>query len=75
MARIEEWVLDLKPPAYPADRIDAALAEQGARTIRPSAPAAMSSAPRRIGQVTPLAEMATDRRAGGIVHAPSSRRA
>ena len=28
MARIEEWILDLKPPPYPAERIDAASAPQ-----------------------------------------------
>ena len=30
MERIEHWILDLKPPAYPASRIDAALGAQGA---------------------------------------------
>lgn len=29
MARIEDWILDLPPPAYPTARIDAALAEEG----------------------------------------------
>ena len=30
MKRIEDWIVDLKPPAYPAERIDAALAQTGA---------------------------------------------
>jgi mono/diheme cytochrome c family protein len=60
MARIEEWLLDLKPPAYPADRIDAALAEQGARTYQTECASCHEFGGARVGQVTPLAEVATD---------------
>lgn len=34
MARIEEWILDMAPPAYPRERIDAALAARGAQILR-----------------------------------------
>ena len=61
MKRIEDWILDLKPPAYPAERIDAALAQTGApiyerecaRCHEPGAPLT--------GQVTNIADVGTDR--------------
>lgn len=61
MKRVEDWILDLKPPSYPAARLDAALAQKGgeiyeqecARCHEPGAPA--------VGQVTPIAEIGTDR--------------
>jgi mono/diheme cytochrome c family protein len=61
MKRIEDWIFDLKPPAYPAERIDAALAQTGApiyerecaRCHEPGAP--------QVGQVTSITEVGTDR--------------
>jgi cytochrome c5 len=60
LGRIEEWILDLKAPAYPAARIDHARAERG-RTVYVAACASCHDigAP-RIGQVTPLTEVGTD---------------
>jgi len=61
MKRIEDWIVDLKPPAFPAERIDAALAQTGApiyerecaRCHEPGAPLT--------GQVTNIGEVGTDR--------------
>jgi cytochrome c5 len=60
MKRIEDWILDLKPPAYPADRINQALAEQGAKTYQAECASCHEFGASRIGQVTPLEEIATD---------------
>jgi len=60
MKRIEDWILDLHAPAYPADRINAPLAEQGARTYEAECASCHEFTGARIGQVTPLAEVGTD---------------
>jgi mono/diheme cytochrome c family protein len=58
--RVASWALDLKPPPFPADRIDTARAEKG----RPVWAAACASchAPdgAAVGQVTPVAAVGTD---------------
>jgi cytochrome c5 len=59
MRRIEEWVLDLQPPAYPMP-IDAALAEQGGRVYQAECASCHEFSGARIGQVTELAEIGTD---------------
>lgn len=61
MGRIEEWILDLKPPAYPADRIDAVKATQGAVTYQRECASCHDIGGTRTGQVTPLADVGTDR--------------
>jgi hypothetical protein len=61
MKRVEDWILDLKAPAYPAERINAALAQTGApiyerecaRCHEPGAPLT--------GQVTNISDVGTDR--------------
>ena len=61
MKRVEDWIMDLKAPAYPAERINAALAQSGApiyerecaRCHEPGAPL--------LGQVTNISEVGTDR--------------
>jgi mono/diheme cytochrome c family protein len=60
LARIEEWILDLKPPAYPAARIDQTRAARG-RTVYAGACASCHDigAP-QVGQVTPLEQVGTD---------------
>jgi mono/diheme cytochrome c family protein len=60
MKRIEEWVLDFKAPSYPADRIDAALAERGASTYRTECASCHEFTGARVGQVTPITEIGTD---------------
>jgi mono/diheme cytochrome c family protein len=61
MKRIEDWSMDFKAPAYPADRIDAALAQKGADIYKRDCAACHEFGAERIGQVTPLAEVGTDR--------------
>jgi len=61
MARIEEWIVDLQAPAYPPERIDAAKAARGAPTYQRECAHCHDSGGARIGQVTPLADIATDR--------------
>jgi mono/diheme cytochrome c family protein len=60
LGRIEQWILDLQPPSYPAARVDAVRASAG-RTVYDAA-CASCHAPggARLGQVTPLAEIGTD---------------
>ena len=60
LGRIEEWILDLKWPAYPAARIDQTRAARG-RTVYAGACASCHDfgAP-QVGQVTPLAQIGTD---------------
>jgi mono/diheme cytochrome c family protein len=58
--RVAEWTMDLKPPAYPAARIDQSRVEQG-RTVYQSACASCHAFDgARVGQVTPVAEVGTD---------------
>ena len=61
MARIEQWILELKAPAYPAERIDAAKAAQGAVTYQRECASCHDVGAARTGQVTSLAEVGTDR--------------
>jgi hypothetical protein len=61
MKRLEDWILDLKPPAYPQNRIDAALAQKGAEIYKAECASCHDVGAERIGQVTPIAEVGTDR--------------
>jgi hypothetical protein len=61
MSRIEAWILDLAPPAYPQDRIDAAKAEQGAAVYQRECARCHEFGGDRVGHVTPIADVGTDR--------------
>ena len=61
MARVEEWILDLAPPPYPSARIDAAKAAHGAMTYQRECAGCHDVGGARTGQVTPQAEVGTDR--------------
>jgi mono/diheme cytochrome c family protein len=61
MARVEDWILDLKPPAYPAERVDAAKAAQGAAAYQRECASCHEIGAPKTGQVTPVGEVATDR--------------
>ncbi len=56
-----QWILELKAPAYPAERIDAAKAAQGAVTYQRECASCHDVGAARTGQVTSLAEVGTDR--------------
>ena len=66
MKRIEDWIVDLKPPAYPAERIDAALAQTGAPIYERECARCQPGAP-LTGQVTNIADNRP--RASRFVHA------
>jgi mono/diheme cytochrome c family protein len=61
MKRIEDWSMDFKAPPYPAERIDKALAETGAAVYKRECAACHDFGAERVGQVTPLADIGTDR--------------
>ena len=61
MKRIEDWILDLEPPAYPAGRINAALAQTGAPIYQRECARCHEPGAPQVGQVTPLGEIGTDR--------------
>jgi hypothetical protein len=61
MARIEAWIMDLQPPPYPTDRIDAALAAKGAGIYARECASCHDVGGEHLGQVTPIEEVGTDR--------------
>ena len=58
--RVAGWVLDLPPPAMPADRIDRALADRGAPVYAVHCARCHDVDGDSVGQVTPLSEIGTD---------------
>jgi mono/diheme cytochrome c family protein len=58
--RIANWILDLKPPAFPADRIDTARAAAGRPIYQQHCAACHDIGQPRVGQVTDIAEVGTD---------------
>jgi mono/diheme cytochrome c family protein len=66
IARIEHWLLDLKPPPYPFP-VDAALAARGAPIYRQycancHGASGQDFSGERVGKVTPLEDVGTDRK-------------
>lgn len=61
MARIEQWILDLPAPKYPAERIDAAKAAEGATVFASTCAKCHAFDGAGIGTVTPIEELGTDR--------------
>ena len=60
MRRIENWILDLRPPSYPVSRIDGTLAAKGAAVYKQACASCHATDGAYIGQVTPLSEIQTD---------------
>ncbi len=60
LGRIEEWILDLKPPAYPPARIDQARAARGGAVYAGACASCHAIGAPQIGQVTPLEQIGTD---------------
>lgn len=58
--RVAGWVLDLPPPAMPADRIDRGLADRGAPVYAVHCARCHDVDGDAVGQVTPLLEIGTD---------------
>jgi hypothetical protein len=60
LARIEEWILDLKAPAYPAARIDAARGLRGRAVYARDCASCHDLGTPQVGQVTALDNIGTD---------------
>jgi hypothetical protein len=60
LGRIETWIMDLKPPPFPANRIDAAKSARGLPVYKAACASCHDFGAPRIGQVTPLADIGTD---------------
>jgi mono/diheme cytochrome c family protein len=60
MARIEGWIMDLKPPPFPADRVDRSRLEAGRQVYVEACASCHEVGAPRVGQVTPLSEVGTD---------------
>ena len=62
LERLQNWLLDLKPPPYPAERfpIDRTLAAEGQRVFQRECSRCHGPSPSRRGQVIPVAEVGTD---------------
>ncbi len=60
LGRIEEWILDLKPPAFPAARLDAARVTRGQPVYQAACASCHDPGAPDVGQVTPIAAIGTD---------------
>jgi hypothetical protein len=60
MMRIRDWIMTLPPPAFPRDKIDAAKARRGQVPWQTYCADCHAFSGKRVGQVTPLAEIGTD---------------
>ena len=60
MKRIEDWILDLKPPSYPAARIDKAKADEGRLVWEQACAGCHAVGSPLVGQVTKLGDVGTD---------------
>ena len=61
LQRVRDWILDLQAPRFPRERIDQALARRGAQVYRASCASCHAFDGERVGQVTPIADIGTDR--------------
>ena len=60
LKRVEEWIMDLKAPAFPPGRIDRTRAARGQATYKLACAECHDFGAPRIGKVTPLADIGTD---------------
>jgi hypothetical protein len=60
MKRIEDWILDLKPPAFPSSRVDKAKAEEGRLVWEEACASCHAVGGALVGQVTKVADVGTD---------------
>jgi len=58
--RIANWILDLKPPSYPAARVNTTLAAAGASIYRANCASCHVAGQPRVGQTIDIAEVGTD---------------
>ena len=60
LARIEEWILDLRPRPFPESRIDRTRALEGRRVYEQACAGCHAADGAQIGQVTDIADIGTD---------------
>ena len=60
LARIEDWILDLRPRPFPESRIDRARALEGQRVFEQTCAGCHAVGGPKVGQVTDIAEVGTD---------------
>jgi hypothetical protein len=60
MKRVEDWILDLKPPSFPAERIDQKRAAAGHLLFEKHCAECHALTGKRIGQTEPIEEIRTD---------------
>jgi mono/diheme cytochrome c family protein len=58
--RVAKWALDLKPPPFPAARVDQTKVARGSQTYQTACASCHAVGGKAVGQVTPLAEIGTD---------------
>lgn len=58
--RIAQWALDLKPPPFPAARVNQARVEPGRRIYETACAQCHAFGASRVGQVSPVSEVGTD---------------
>ena len=61
LKKVREWILNLKAPRYPSQRIDRKLAARGAGIYAENCAACHSFKGKRVGKVTPINAIGTDR--------------
>jgi hypothetical protein len=61
MNRVANWLLDLPPPAFPADHIDQKLVAQGEQIYDQQCASCHDVGGARVGTVTPIGQIRTDR--------------
>jgi hypothetical protein len=60
LKRIEDWILDLKPPAYPAARLRPALVDRGRQAYQAACARCHDVGSKEVGQVVEIGEIKTD---------------
>ena len=61
LERVKDWILKLKAPRYPRERINSDLAARGASIYKENCASCHSFKGRRVGKVTPIKAIGTDR--------------
>ena len=60
LKRIEDWILDLRPPAYPRQRLRPALVDRGRQTYQAACSRCHDVGSPQVGQVVEIGEIKTD---------------
>jgi len=60
LKRIEAWILDLKPPRFPQERIRPAIAERGRQIYQTACSSCHDLGSAKVGQVVEIGEIKTD---------------